>query len=147
MRPKQNGRRFADDTFKYILLNGNVIISIKISLKFIPKGPINIIPALVQIMAWHRPGDKSLSEPMMVRLPTYICINWPLWVNVHTRYYLVFQNLKEEIHKRHKPGFLDRDKFKSNQIKFISLLVHVQQYKHTILLSTLRRGTSEAVLI
>ena len=38
----------------------------KISLKFVSKGPINNIPALVQIMAWPRPGDKPLSEPMMV---------------------------------------------------------------------------------
>ena len=28
-------------------------------------GPINKIPLLVQIMAWHRPGDKPLSQPMM----------------------------------------------------------------------------------
>ena len=40
-------------------------ISIEISLKFVPKGPINNIPALVQIMAWRRSGDKPLSEPMM----------------------------------------------------------------------------------
>ena len=33
--------------FKCISLNENVIISIKISLKFVPKGPINNIPALV----------------------------------------------------------------------------------------------------
>ena len=39
---------------------------IKISLKFVPKGPINNIPALVQIMAWGRPGDKPLSEAMIV---------------------------------------------------------------------------------
>ena len=44
----------ADDTFKWIFLNENVIISIKISLKFIPKGPVNNIQALVQIMAWRR---------------------------------------------------------------------------------------------
>ena len=36
--------------------------SIKISLKFVHKGPINNIPALVQMMAWRRPGDKPLSE-------------------------------------------------------------------------------------
>ena len=42
-------------------------IPIKISLKFVPKGPINNIPALVQIMAWRRTGDKSLSEPMMTQ--------------------------------------------------------------------------------
>ena len=51
-------------------LNENIRISIKISLKFVPKGPINNSLALVQIMAWHQPGDKPLSEPMMVRLPT-----------------------------------------------------------------------------
>ena len=69
LRPKQNGRHFADDIFKRIFLNENVWIPIKISLKFVPKDPINNIPALVQIMAWRRPGDKPLSESMMVSLP------------------------------------------------------------------------------
>ena len=78
---RQNGRHFADDIFKCIFLNENVLISIKISLKFIPKGPINNIPALVQIMAWRRPGDKPLSEPMMVNLLTHICVTRPQWVN------------------------------------------------------------------
>ena len=81
LRPRQNGRHFADDVFKCIILNGNLWISIKISLKFVPKGPINNIPALVQIMTWRRPGDKPLSEPMMVRLPTHICVTRPQWVN------------------------------------------------------------------
>ena len=49
LRPRQNGRRFADDTFERIFLNENVRISIESSLKFVPKGPINNIPALVQI--------------------------------------------------------------------------------------------------
>ena len=39
----------------------NVLISIKISLKFVSKGPINNIPALFQMMAWCWPGDKPLS--------------------------------------------------------------------------------------
>ena len=51
LRPRQNGRHFADDIFKCIFLNENVWISIGISLKFVPKDPINNIPALVQIMA------------------------------------------------------------------------------------------------
>ena len=59
LRPRQNGRHFADDTFKYIFLNGNVIISAKISLKFVLKGPINNIPALV------------------VRSTTHICVTQP----------------------------------------------------------------------
>ena len=71
---------FADDIFKWIFSNENVWISIKISLKFAPRGPISNIPALVQIMAWHRPGDKPLSEPMKVSLLTYICVTQPQWV-------------------------------------------------------------------
>ena len=43
----------------------------KISLKFVPKGPINNVPATVQIMAWRQPGDKPLSEEMMVSLLTH----------------------------------------------------------------------------
>ena len=80
--PSWNGRHFADDIFNRIFLNKNVLISIKISLKFVPKGPINNIPALVQIMAWRRPGDKPLSEPVMVRLLTHICVTRPQWVNL-----------------------------------------------------------------
>ena len=81
LRPIQNNHRFADDTFKRIFLNENIRISIRISLKFVPKVPINNIPALVQIMAWRRPGDKPLSEPMMVNLPTHICVTRPQWIN------------------------------------------------------------------
>ena len=58
LRPRQNGRHFADAIFKCIFLNENVSIAIKISLKFVPKGPINNIPALVQIMAWRRPSHN-----------------------------------------------------------------------------------------
>ena len=74
LRPTQNGRHFADDTSKRIFLNENVRILIKISLKFAPRGQINNVPALVQIMAWCQPGDKPLSEPMLVSLLTHICI-------------------------------------------------------------------------
>ena len=80
LRQRQNGCHFADNIFKCIFFNENVWILIKISLKFDPKGPINNIPALVQIMAWRHPGDKPLSEPMMVNLSTHICVSWPQWV-------------------------------------------------------------------
>ena len=83
LRPRWNRRRFADDIFKCIFLNENVWISIEFPLKFVPKGPINNIPALVQIMAWCRPGDKSLSEPMMNILLTHICVTRPQWVKRH----------------------------------------------------------------
>ena len=82
LRPRQNGRYLADDTFKRILLNENVRSWIKNSLKFVPNGPINNIPALVQIMAWRRLGDKPLSEPMIVILSTHICVTRPHWVKV-----------------------------------------------------------------
>ena len=65
LRPRQNVRHFADNIFKCIFLNENGWLLIEISLKFVPKGPVNNIPALDQIMAWRRPGDKVLSEPMM----------------------------------------------------------------------------------
>ena len=58
----QNGRHFEDDILKCIFFNENIWILIEISLKFVPN-----IPALVQIMTWCRPCDKSLSEPMMVQ--------------------------------------------------------------------------------
>ena len=72
-----HGRHIPDAIFKCISLNENASIAIKISVKFIPKGPINNILALVQIMAWRRPGDKPLSELMMVSLPTHICVTLP----------------------------------------------------------------------
>ena len=80
LRPRLNGHHFADDIFKCIFLNENAWLPIKISLKFVPQGPINNIPALVQIMVWCRPGDKPLSGPMLVRLPTHICVTLPQWV-------------------------------------------------------------------
>ena len=60
LRPRQNDRHFPDDLFKIFFFNENVYISNKISLEFVPKGQINNIPVLVQIMVWPRPGDKPL---------------------------------------------------------------------------------------
>ena len=81
---RQNGHHFTDNIFKRIFLNENVKISIEISLTFVPKhakGPINNIPALVLIMAWRQPGAKPLSEPLMVRSSTHICVTRLQWVN------------------------------------------------------------------
>ena len=66
LRRRQNARHFAEGTFNRIFINENIRISIKFSLKFVPKGPISNIQALVQIMPWRHPGDKPLSEPVMV---------------------------------------------------------------------------------
>ena len=82
LRPRQNVIHFPNDIFKCIFVNETVWISIKISLKFVPKVRINNIPALVQIMAWRRPGDKPLSEPKMVSFLTHICVTRPQWVKL-----------------------------------------------------------------
>ena len=51
----------SDDIFKCIFLNEKVRILIQVSLKFVPKSPIDN-------MAWRQIGDKPLSEPMLTRL-------------------------------------------------------------------------------
>ena len=58
----------ADDNFKFIFLNQNDIIPIRISLKFVHRRQIDNKPALVQVMAWRRAGDKPLAEPMLTQL-------------------------------------------------------------------------------
>ena len=50
---------------------------LELSLNFVSKVPIDNKPASVQIMAWRRPGDKPLSEPMMASLPTHIFVTRP----------------------------------------------------------------------
>ena len=87
LRPRQNDRLFPDDIFKCIFLNENVWISLMISLKFVPKVPINNIPALVQMMAWRRPGAKSLSELMLVKVVTHIYVTRPQWVRKVISYF------------------------------------------------------------
>ena len=82
LRPRQNGRHFPNDIFKRIFLNEDVWISLNISLKFVPKARGNNVPALVQIMALRRPGDKPLSDPMTLSSPTHICINWRIYASL-----------------------------------------------------------------
>ena len=74
----QNGRYFPDDIFKYSFLNENVSISINLSLKSVPKGRIDTIPTLVQIMAWQQLGNQPLSEPVMIILLMH---TRPQWLN------------------------------------------------------------------
>ena len=59
--------KITDDIFKSIF-NESVWISITISLKFVPKGPIDYKSALVQVMAWHRTGEKPLPESILTQL-------------------------------------------------------------------------------
>ena len=88
LRQRQS-RHYFTDIFKYIFVNENIWIPIKISLMFVPMVPINNILALVQIMARCHPGDKPLSEPMMASLWRHICVIQPQWVNLVTREVLV----------------------------------------------------------
>ena len=84
LRLRQNGRHFEDDIFNCIFLNENIWISIMISPRSVPKGPVNDMPALVQIMACHLDGVKPLSEPMRVSLPMHIHVTLPQWVKYVT---------------------------------------------------------------
>ena len=80
LRPKKNGWHFSDDIF----LNENIQILIIIWLKFVHGVQINNTQALVQIIAWCRPGDKPLSESgVRVSLLTHIYMHHPRpqWVN------------------------------------------------------------------
>ena len=58
--------KITDDIFKSIF-NGSVWILITISLKFVPKGPIDYNSELVQVVAWHRAGEKPLPESMLTQ--------------------------------------------------------------------------------
>ena len=44
-------------------------------MNFVSKGPIYNTPALGQMMARRRWGDKPSSEPMMVSLLKHICVH------------------------------------------------------------------------
>ena len=41
------------------------------ALNLVAKDPVSNIPSFILIIAWHRPGDEPLSEPMMVYWYTY----------------------------------------------------------------------------
>ena len=98
LRLRQNVLHFPDNIFKCIFVNENVWIAIKISLKFDPKVRINNIPVLVQVMAWRRPGDTPLSEPMMVSLLTHICVTRPQWVKQQIDVYIATDDQVNDTH-------------------------------------------------
>ena len=77
LRPRQNGRRFPDDIFKCIFFNENYEFRLKFHCSLFLGAQLT----MVQIIAWHRPRDKPLSEPMIISLPTHICVTRPQWVN------------------------------------------------------------------
>ena len=56
--------------FRGIFVNEKFCILIKISWRFVSKGPIDNNPALVQVMAWCQTGDNPLPGPMMTQFIT-----------------------------------------------------------------------------
>ena len=72
----QNGRHFADDIFKCIFINEKSGMLVRITSKFVHKGPVGIKSTLVQIMTWCRTGDKPLPEPMLPRSLRHIRSTW-----------------------------------------------------------------------
>ena len=65
LRRRQNGRHFTDNIYKCIFLNETLWILIKISLKFLPYGPVDKKSTLVQVMAWCWTGNKPLPQPVL----------------------------------------------------------------------------------
>ena len=57
----------AGNIFKCIFLNENDRIRIQISLKLVPRSPIDNKPALVQVMSCRQPGDKPLPAPLLTQ--------------------------------------------------------------------------------
>ena len=114
---EKNSRHFPDDIFKCIFFNENVWISPQISLKFVPRGPINNIPSLGKIMAWRRPGDKPLSDPMMVSVLTHIYVTRPQWVNA------LYVWLRKICTLRHPHGHTDNWIWYSLSLMFLFIII------------------------
>ena len=111
LRPRQDGRHFAD-SFTCIFFNENCCILIKFSFKYVRKGPVDNNRALVQIMAWRQSGDKPLSEPMMISLPTHICVTRPQWVKPAVNFGLIVY-LKTAVLLSGVPDYFDCNKILS----------------------------------
>ena len=97
----------ADNIFLCIFLCENDQIPIQISLKLVPRSPIENKPALVQVMVWRRTGDKPLPEPIMTKFTDAYMRHWGRWVNRHTihfPYKLVIQSDTDHIfNSQHTP--------------------------------------------
>ena len=80
LRQKQNCRKLSDDIFECIFLNTKLTYFYWHFTKVCSQGPIYNIPTLVQTMAWRKPGDKPLSQPVTVTLLMHICVTPPKWM-------------------------------------------------------------------
>ena len=97
LRSRQDVRHFADDIFTCIVFNENCCILINCHRNMFARVQLTIIEHWFrfwggairrQTIIWTNDdglapsGDKPLSEPMMVSLPTHIGVARPQWVNV-----------------------------------------------------------------
>ena len=119
LRQIQNCRHFHGDILKLIFFNENVWMSNRISLKYVAKGPINDNLVLFQIMAWRRPGEKPLSETMMVSLLTHKCVNRLPWVQCRWKGYLSYC-LRHKYH--HNIWYLFSSVYRPLYYNFLQLL-------------------------
>ena len=78
LRPRQSGRHFSDDIFKCIFFNEEFEFRLKCHWNLFIRS--SNIPALIQTMGRRRPGDKPLSEQIIVSLVTHKCVTRPQWV-------------------------------------------------------------------
>ena len=103
--PGQNGRHYGRRHFQRHFHEWKLYISIRISLKFVPKGPIDNKSALVRVMAWRRTGDKPLPEPMLTQFTdAYMRGTRGRWVNLDA-YVIICINLsvtRFELHVQEK---------------------------------------------
>ena len=87
----------ADDIFKCILLNENDEIPIKLSLKLVPRSPIDNKPLLDQVMAWRRTfnvGVIRCHNATNITYRQYDCPNSSVITPKHMcNSIMIFQNL------------------------------------------------------
>ena len=62
-----------------------MVFFIRVSSKFVAKGPMDKTSVLVRVMALHRTGDESLPEPMLTISTSHICGITEKWVKTGSR--------------------------------------------------------------
>ena len=87
---------------------------------------VDNISALVEIMAWRRPGTKPLSKPMMVSLLMHICFTWPKWVTTIHRDMLI----KTRGHSLTSKWHRHNNASKSYQIYSIQVYISTHSHNH-----------------
>ena len=66
--------------------NGFTWNTVFISLNFFPKGPIENMSALVQVMAWRQTGHKPYLDWLWLSSFTYVCHLGPVFISDKTSY-------------------------------------------------------------